>query len=277
MPRSISPRSCTASEGAPDSIGYYRGTINNNLIVNNAGDGIQTYATYDALPVLANNLMWGNGANGINVIGYIDVPILNNIIASNTVGITASGLTGFPSFNFNDVWGNGTNWTGDAVQYENTPGNLSVDPLCMNPAGGDFHLRSQAGRYDPTTSSWVRDNVNSPCIDAGNPASDWVNEPQPNGGRINMGPDGNTPFASKSLPWLKGVMDVVTKNFVLSWSCAPTGTYNVLYSTSPTGPWSDDLPGSQLTAGSNQTTLTYTNIVGGTQTSRFYRILCHTP
>lgn len=45
---------------------------------------------------------------------------------------------------------------------------------------------------------WVKDNVTSPCIDAGNPAEPWQNEPLPNGRRINMGTYGNTPEASKS-------------------------------------------------------------------------------
>ena len=43
---------------------------------------------------------------------------------------------------------------------------------------------------------WVQDDVNSPCIDAGDPNSAWSNEPSPNGGRINMGAYGNTLEAS---------------------------------------------------------------------------------
>jgi len=38
----------------------------------------------------------------------------------------------------------------------------------------------------------------SPCIDAGDPNSPYLLEPQPNGGRINMGTYGNTTAASKS-------------------------------------------------------------------------------
>jgi PKD repeat protein len=44
----------------------------------------------------------------------------------------------------------------------------------------------------------VKDKVSSPCIDAGYPYSDYSKEPQPNGKRINIGPDGNTKYASKS-------------------------------------------------------------------------------
>jgi len=45
----------------------------------------------------------------------------------------------------------------------------------------------------------VIDAVSSPAIDAGDPASNHSQEPQPNGGRINQGAYGNTVEASRSL------------------------------------------------------------------------------
>jgi predicted outer membrane repeat protein len=72
---------------------------------------------------------------------------------------------------------------------------------------GDYHLKSQAGRYDPNSGSWpctesgagwVQDDVTSPCIDAGDPMSPIGHEPFPNGGIINMGAYGGTAEASKS-------------------------------------------------------------------------------
>lgn len=63
---------------------------------------------------------------------------------------------------------------------------------------GDYHLKSQAGRWDPTAKTWVVDDVTSPCIDAGDPASPVGGEPSPNGARINMGAYGGTGEASKS-------------------------------------------------------------------------------
>ncbi len=64
--------------------------------------------------------------------------------------------------------------------------------------GGDYHLKSQAGRWDPNNESWVQDDVTSPCIDAGDPNSPIGDEPFPNGGRVNMGAYGGTAEASKS-------------------------------------------------------------------------------
>ena len=57
----------------------------------------------------------------------------------------------------------------------------------------DAHLKSKAGRWNG--SRWTKDKVNSPCIDAGDPASDYSREPD--GKAINLGAYGNTPEASR--------------------------------------------------------------------------------
>jgi len=96
------------------------------------------------------------------------------------------------------------------------PGNINADP-CFFDTGhwedpfntpddigddvwidGDYHLKSQAGRWDSTSASWVKDDVTSPCIDAGDPMSPIGHESFPNGGIINMGAYGGTVDASKS-------------------------------------------------------------------------------
>ena len=66
---------------------------------------------------------------------------------------------------------------------------------------GDYHLKSQAGRWDPIGQTWVLDEVTSPCIDAGDPTSEVGDEPLPNGGRVNMGAYGGTTEASRSGPF----------------------------------------------------------------------------
>ena len=100
-------------------------------------------------------------------------------------------------------------------------GNIDVEPLFTNPGywadtnnpniivepndpnavwiDGDYHLKSKAGRFDPNDENWVIDNVTSPCIDAGDPNSPVGDEPEPNGGRVNMGAYGGTAEASKSV------------------------------------------------------------------------------
>lgn len=78
--------------------------------------------------------------------------------------------------------------------------NIVVEPDDPNAVwmDGDYHLMSQAGRWDPASESWVKDDVTSPCIDAGAPQSPIAYEPFPNGGYPNMGAYGGTAEASKS-------------------------------------------------------------------------------
>jgi len=59
-------------------------------------------------------------------------------------------------------------------------------------------VKSQAGRWDLNSESWVIDSDTSLCIDAGNPGCDPGDEPDPNGNRINMGAYGGAAQASKS-------------------------------------------------------------------------------
>jgi hypothetical protein len=133
------------------------------------------------------------GGNGLYVEVYSGVTIRNSIFWGNggddfivdaTSQITATYTT--------------------AEEAISGLGNLSADPLFASPANHDYHLRSIAGRWDPTANggsgAWVADGQHSPAIDAGDPASVYASEPSPNGGRANMGVYGNTVEASKSVP-----------------------------------------------------------------------------
>ncbi|MHC4742747.1 MAG: right-handed parallel beta-helix repeat-containing protein [Planctomycetota bacterium] len=63
---------------------------------------------------------------------------------------------------------------------------------------GEYHLKSQAGRWDANEGRWTMDEVTSPCVDAGDPMSPIGLEPFGNGGRVNMGAFGGTAEASKT-------------------------------------------------------------------------------
>ena len=87
-------------------------------------------------------------------------------------------------------------------ESETGSSNLSEDPLFADPSAGEFHLKSTGGRWEIDAASdigqWVVDRVNSPAIDAG-PIGEAVNEePEPNGGRVNLGAFGGTLEASKT-------------------------------------------------------------------------------
>jgi parallel beta-helix repeat protein len=89
-------------------------------------------------------------------------------------------------------------------------GNIDTDPCFVDPNffNGDFHLQSQAGRWDPNSQIWVVDAETSPCIDAGNPGCPPAAEPDPNGNRINMGAYGGTAQASKSPAGFRSLSDL---------------------------------------------------------------------
>jgi hypothetical protein len=87
-------------------------------------------------------------------------------------------------------------------------GNMDIDPLFGGPNTRDYHLRSKAGRWDPNGRIWFRDRLTSPCIDAGDPNSNWAAELWPHGKRINLGAYGGMPEASMSLSTIGTAADL---------------------------------------------------------------------
>jgi len=121
--------------------------------------------------------------------GIIIYNVNNSIIvATDPVNVQAPYLASDIHINYSDVCNEV--WAG--------AGNINADPIFADPNNGDYHLKSQAGRWDANEGRWTKDDVTSPCIDAGDPASPIGLEPFPNGGIINMGAYGGTEQASKS-------------------------------------------------------------------------------
>lgn len=152
-------------------------TITDNTALGNGGG---LWAGFGSNPTVKNSIIWDN---------------VSNTQGQNVAVSTQSTLT----INYSDVKGgqSGVYKIGDG-QLIWGQGNITLDPLFANPGQGDYHLRSLGGRYVDVSSQWVVDNSHSPCIDAGDPASDVGDEPEPNGGRINMGAYGGTEKASLS-------------------------------------------------------------------------------
>lgn len=125
--------------------------------------------------------------------------IENCIIYRSSPIIVTKGAT--LNISYCDLQG-GLDWIWISGTVNLGPGNIDTDP-CFARLGdfqteGDYHLKSQAGRWDPKSQTWVQDKITSPCIDAGDPMNPIGPEPFPNGGRINMGAHGGTSEASKS-------------------------------------------------------------------------------
>ena len=168
-------------------------TITNcSLTLNTATDtasGAALHNHNNATPIVKNSILWGN------TIVAVDTEIVSTGGASDTVTYSCV---------FGDHAGTG---------------NIDSDPLFADAADGDLHLKSTKGRWDPDASDWVTDTEISPCIDAGDPADDYSEEPTRNGNRINMGAFGNTAIASQSDLWILTVLSTPAEGVPI------TGTY----------------------------------------------------
>jgi hypothetical protein len=177
-------------------------------------------------------------------------PILSNLtIVDNMYGIEASGDSQ-PDISNIIFW---NNIYSDLFECEARysriddasagQANIEDDPLFVDPKSGDYHIRSNRGRYWPEHDIWVLDRITSPCIDGGDPNVGTLEEPIPNGNRINMGAYGGTSQASLSpidqyLPGqasnpspADGAVDIDT-DIILSWSPgANADSHNIYFGT----------------------------------------------
>ena len=183
------------------------GLIEDNVIVGNdsRGDG---GGLWDCQGTIEHNLIVGNYAwDAGGGLGWSDGNIQHNVIAENSARRGGGLFCCRGAITKCVIWENAPrqlessatptysciqDWTGGGV------GNINSDPCFADPDADDYHLKSQAGRWDANGGRWVMDEVTSLCIDAGDPMSAIGFEPFPNGGVINMGAYGGTPEASKS-------------------------------------------------------------------------------
>jgi parallel beta-helix repeat protein len=178
-------------------------TVSNNLIYGNSSGGIDLFNDYDA-EILNNTIYQTTGPTfqliGQRQNGYNPPSItLNNNIFWDTSApdllIDDAGSLSFttPTSNYNDLYATGTGEIAQMAGVNFTTlaswqwelgldtHSISVDPQFVNAANGNFHVQST-----------------SPTIDAGNPSSEFLKELQPNGGRVNLGYDGDTAQAAPS-------------------------------------------------------------------------------
>jgi parallel beta-helix repeat protein len=197
------------------------GEIRNNIIAGNKA-GRQGGGLYKCTKSISNNTIVGNvAAEQGGALYQCSGTVRNNIIAFNDAP-GGGGIFGPSNSTYNAFWqNNGGNFAEGA--------NAGVGDLVTAPqfardgrwdtngtpdksddfwVDGDYHLKSQTGRWDPAENWWMLDGVTSYCIDAGNPSSDWSAELWPHGQRINLGVYGGTPQASMSLSDLGDVADL---------------------------------------------------------------------
>jgi hypothetical protein len=149
---------------------------------NRAGNGGGFHLSANSVFTLTNNLVAQNDAN---YGGSLDIwqsagMLVNNTFAHNTAKIETGGIRAFGllptqtlTITNTILWGNGGDdleGSGYVVSYSDVEegvagiGNFSLDPLFVNAAAGDYHLRASSPCIDTGTS------VGTPPIDLdGNP------------------------------------------------------------------------------------------------------------
>jgi hypothetical protein len=166
--------------------------VRNNVIAHNTGYFSGGLTNWYALSNIVNNTIVHNRPNGLHLeatemVFWGMAYVVSNIIWENELYVDESVGSFDYDIRYNDIQGG---WQG--------PGNIEADPQFVDSENRDYHLRSAAGRWAPGEGGWITDAVTSPCIDAGDPIAPVGDEPEPNGGRINMGAYGGTPEAGKS-------------------------------------------------------------------------------
>ncbi len=141
--------------------------------------------------------------------------VRNNIIVNTQKRTKSPSGTGYAVINYitkNHVFvlENNCLYKNSAGKYKGctSKSDIYLNPLFVNQNKHDYHLQSVAGHWNG--KKWVKDKVNSPCIDAGYASSDYSKEPENNGNRINIGRYGNTIYASLSSTQVKTVQSLLT-------------------------------------------------------------------
>ena len=169
-------------------------TIANNIISENNANVKTIFGNYigggiycrQAAPMIINNTIYGNSASaggGIAFEYYSAPTIANNTIAFGSSGIYncyrySSTTTNTPTLSHNNVYGNGTSPSDDYIGLSPGPGDISAEPLFVDRANGDYHIKRS-----------------SPCINAGDDSyvqPGWVDmdgDARTQGAHVDIGAD----------------------------------------------------------------------------------------
>ena len=154
-------------------------TVTNNYFAYQVRSGVWGFDNITSALVI-NNTFVGNSFGGntsdrdasISLgVGGATAIVRNNSVTSNHYGMQCEGCEA--TFDHNNVWGNTTNYAGDA---SSDSADLSVDPLYVSVSAGNLRLQDT-----------------SPLIDAGSavdaPDHDWDGLGRPSGAGVDIGAD----------------------------------------------------------------------------------------
>jgi hypothetical protein len=151
-------------------------------------------ASLNADPVCGGGAVYVYNAGA--VVGVTNCIFWQNSSASGASSASILLAAGTLNLGYCDIDTSGV--SGGTLNYG--AGILNADPLFASTnMPYDMHVKSYYGRWSPAApGGWAKDAETSPCIDAGDPASSYALESEPNGKRVNLGAYGNTPQASRS-------------------------------------------------------------------------------
>ena len=174
-----------------------RDTVSLSVEPDQYGGGLFIFGDSDSLVTVTNNFLVENQPNGVILgngpEGHVpEVVFVNNTVAnSSEAGILVPAPSALITVTNSVLWANGDDLVNVAATYSNIEdgdpgeGNISADPLFVDPAGGDFHLLQS-----------------SPCLDQGSNAApglpdiDYDGDPRVINGVVDMGADEYVPNTS---------------------------------------------------------------------------------
>jgi hypothetical protein len=212
-------------------------------VLHNPGDFAVSFSDGEGPGSILTNFVIEGSLIGVFIAG--SSPTISNVtIVNNKYGIKAY-VGAKPDISNSIFWNNpGGDLLWCEARFSRTSeaapgqGNITDDPLFVDPNAGDYHVFSERGRYWPEHDIWVLDQVTSPCVDGGDQNAYPSDEPVPNGARVNMGAYGGTAQASMSPPRLpgrafnpsppNGAVDV-NSDAILSWDAGSNSVLHDVY------------------------------------------------
>ncbi len=151
--------------------------IKRNVVTQSSKMGINISS---ASPQVYNNTIANITGDGVEIVSSSDVKLINNIIASCSLGVGIKVSSSNPIIKYNDVWGNaGGNFSGTPIGV----GNMSWGKNLKGIACDQFLNISQEPKFvNPPADFSLQ--CSSPCIDVGDPG---FPVPSSGGPRIDMG------------------------------------------------------------------------------------------
>ncbi len=159
-----------------------------NTVIVQSGVGVDFINEKARFVSIRSNTFVNNSGSAISLFGSV-TEIKNNIFDSNAIALKSENGASSPllyncffenSYTFQDASTNTVLTVEELNLWDGNQGNILANP-------------------NITDTTLYRVGANSPCIDAGDPLSPYENEPLPNGGRINIGAYGNSPYAAVTI------------------------------------------------------------------------------